>query len=1092
MPTKTLLTRLLHTGVVASLALSAPITALADDDPDLTVYKEGSVPLKKPEMKLRPIREYNVQGQMFNFPTGLRIFMQPDNTHPIITVHSITDHGSGSDPEGKGGLAHFTEHAWFKSRHDYIDPVTGDPRPDVFPSLKIMDMQSYIGATMNAYTKADTTEYMTTASAEFKNLLMQYESWRLTEPYRDIEEGEIDVEVNVILNEWRRRNEQDDALVWDYLFQAVYPEGHPYTGRSTKETLEAIELEDLQQFFDDNYTPAKTTIVVVGDFDPIQASSMIFSNFDWEVLDPRLDKEKDRWIAPMPGIENPDENNPDHWIVGAFDPTTRDLPREERPRYQYVPNEEIEPRLVSGVDPATPPDADQEVLTQVAPVPKDTVVVAWALPGSFREDSTDMLMTGYMASIAVNWELERKYDVRGEPHPYPDLDFKFCTTYPAKVNSTVLCRATFDPEVRSASDAADKLASQVSKIWDPGFTRQLNNLFVQVRNQMMMDTLFNVDDVANPFGGRAATVAETLHFTGNPNVHSSRIQDAASVSVDRIAEIAERYLKRNRYGVLHMQPMSLRERDTKSAGSDYAGASAEDDLVDDKAENTDLYTPERVAESWVEPNFDGIEEFKLENGLRVVVHRHGTAPIVSAMLMIGGGSRMSPTELYEFFKTGTRSDFEFDSLRIGAFEGQRDYNFHQARSVKVLAGNLDGGLYALRYWADTLHPETGGLGEYVRDRKKSLKKLWNTESWHSAGVRNEVLYPNHPYGKRTTLDDLDQMKAWGRSKLSDMIDNRMRPENATLVIVGDVDKEEMRKLAYETFSSWSSKGEMEPIETLPDPDMPKGSPRVVLTDSPALTQSNLRSSCRLNYRGREDDEAVSLLSSIVRTDVFGDLRVKEGLAYSPGGNAYPVTDKAAVMNFYALATNAGVARVVEYFRDWASRHEEEGFSEEKIRTFKMRLARKVGVQAQSTDQLADLMGSVIDAGETWEGHLQTGERIAAVEASDLQRLLEGCSDHIVTTITGPADTIEPLLIDKDIDFETLEWKNARDDIYMEQDPKGFVKFEKEAAKTYKKKRKEYTKACAKDSEARECTLLEVLEEDWEEEQERKAERKKGE
>ena len=57
---------------------------------------------------------------------------------------------------------------------------------------------------------------------------------------------------------------------------------HPYA-RSTigsHETLSNINLEKVQEYIEDNYRPANTTIVVVGDFDLKDAGNLIFEGFE--------------------------------------------------------------------------------------------------------------------------------------------------------------------------------------------------------------------------------------------------------------------------------------------------------------------------------------------------------------------------------------------------------------------------------------------------------------------------------------------------------------------------------------------------------------------------------------------------------------------------------------------------------------------------------------------------------------------------------------------------------------------------------------------------------------------------------------------
>lgn len=1097
MSIKTRLTSLLQTSMIATIAL-APCLSMADE-PEITVYKEGKVPLKKPELKLRQIPAYSLNSQVFDFPTGLRILMQSDRSHPIVTVHTIYNHGSAHDFPGREGLAHFVEHTWFKSAHEYVEPVTG--RTDVVPKMKIMDLQGYIGATMNASTWADLTDYMTTASSEFKDLLMQYESWRIAEPYAEIQEEEIKVEVNVILNEWRRRNEQNLALFSDFAPLVIYPEGHPYAHSSTKETLDAITFDDLKKYFDMYYKPDQATIVFIGDFDPIEASSLIFRNFDWKLLDPELDPEQDRWIAPKPGIENPDENNPDHWLVGAFTPESRGKPASERDRYEFVKMEEIKPRIDPKPDTSALPDLPpREVLVEKLPIKNDLAMAVWAMPGGYREDNDALQLVGALANIVIDWGMEPK---PWQIDPFPELEFWGCGAWPSALNTMFFCGVEFDPDQTSAENALDKVVNQMHIMWDPTQMVYLRGAFQRASLDSMRETLFNVDQVANPFGGRAAEIGLTLHYTGNPRVHSQKIQNANTISIEQVSELAEKYLKRDRYGMLHFKPLKDSEKDTKADGSAYAGAAGEDEVIPDGEGLAEKFDHDRVAGSWVKPKLDGIKDVKFENGLRVIALQHGEVPLVGATLVVNGGTNLQPENVWDFYRDHIRVEY-FDALPIAGGE-QYPTNVRWSRARGWLPGfedadfegvmytapspNLDGVLYGLREWADGVKPDMDGLQTWIKQGRKRTIKSWGTQGWHLGDIERKHVYPNHPYSRPITLDDWEQFGEWGRPKVQEIIDTRMRPEEATLIIVGNLPVDDMMQNAYNIFSSWEGKGQKGEILGATSPDMPTEKPRVVLADDKGVTQSTIRGRCRLNYEGPSDREAVSVLSSVVGNDVFSTIRVKEGLAYSPGGYAFELDKGSALLGFQILATNAGVGRVVEYMNEWVVGHEK-GFDDNTVLAHKLRIARESGVQAQSIDQLTGRLLETVMADQSWDDLLGTGDRIADVTSDQLTRLLKGCSEHMIVTIAGPKAVIEPLLKERDIEYEVLDWKGRRDEIYETQFPSGFVKWKKEQKKEQAKTKKKLTKECAKDPESDACDDLEVLLE--EEREEKEEERKKAE
>ena len=213
--------------------LAAPVAEAADKRP------------AKPEMRVK-LPEWGLNTEIWDFPSGLRIMFQHDDSHDTVGVYSVTNHGSADDPQDLAEVAHFVEHTWFRSVHGELPPV--------------MDVIQDIGAVFNATTHNDFTDYQTFAGTDFLPLLLRLESLRLTEPYIGVTEDQITVEREVIRNEWRRRNEQSFALFANYMNEAIYPEGHGYHVSSTHDTIDNIKLKNLQDFFDEYYKPDQTTI----------------------------------------------------------------------------------------------------------------------------------------------------------------------------------------------------------------------------------------------------------------------------------------------------------------------------------------------------------------------------------------------------------------------------------------------------------------------------------------------------------------------------------------------------------------------------------------------------------------------------------------------------------------------------------------------------------------------------------------------------------------------------------------------------------------------------------------------------------------
>ena len=433
--------------LVLPFLLSLPSSALAAPSETIEVVdaKPSAKRPAKPSMQLK-VPPFSLKNQVFDFPTGLRVIMQSDRSHPVVSVFMVVDAGNDHDQEGKYGTAHFVEHTWFRSQHGDLPPI--------------MTLIQDLGVDFNATTRPDTTDYRTVASKEFLPALLRLESMRLTEPYRGVKEEHIKTEREVIRNEWRRRNEQSYALVADYTMKSVFPEGHPYHERSTHETLDNIDLATLQAYFDANYKPENITLVVIGDFDPAEARSLIFANFDPSLLHEKLTPDM-LFKYPKPGIENPDKENPTHWFTDAWDP--------DNPEEPLALRERTAPR-VSADDraPVPEPPLQDEIPRYDAAVDNQMAIVGWALPGGYRGDDINLVMTGNFASQAVNGYFRQKGMLDDDDNKR-GLKDPFCATWVMKQHSMLFCGVEITDKKRypRPERVAEMIIDQIPVMWNP-------------------------------------------------------------------------------------------------------------------------------------------------------------------------------------------------------------------------------------------------------------------------------------------------------------------------------------------------------------------------------------------------------------------------------------------------------------------------------------------------------------------------------------------------------------------------------------------------------------------------------------------------
>ncbi|TVQ91795.1 MAG: insulinase family protein [Deltaproteobacteria bacterium] len=1024
------------------LLLGLPAVSLAQA-PDEVIEVIGDAPSssrpKKPNMSIR-LPDFNLDSQIFDFPTGLRILMQSDRTHPIVSVLMIVDHGAGDDPPGKNGTAHFVEHTWFRSVHGDLPPI--------------MTLIQDIGAQFNATTRPDTTDYRTVASSEFLPLLLRLESKRLTAPYRGMTEDQVETEREVVRNEWRRRNEQSSSLAFDYLLKSVFPEGHPYHGRETNESLDAIDLETLQQYFDDYYTPDKTTLVVVGDFDRMDAFGLILENFDLELLHPDL-KPEHIVRVPRPGIDNPDPENPEHYVVTAVDPANPEQPFQLAP---FPP-----PRITEKTEPLPPPPPKGAIAEYKAAVDNRTVLVGWALPGGFRGNDTEMNVLALLASNVVAGSLGQRglLDTPNKPRGLKDPG---CFVLPMKVHSVLACAVEVTDLDRypKPEKVADILIDQFSILNNQEQSPFLDMNFAEARLETITGVLQSVDDVAQHFGGRAEDIGFHFHQTGSALYHTDRMNEVNRIEMYNVIGMGDEYLKRDRAAIVVVDPIPPTEVDRTAETSSYHGASDADAV---NTGRTTAATDEEIEASYVKPQLGGLVDRKLRNGMRVVIVPHSDAPLVQATLVVGGGSGMEPKGMFSYLSRFTDdawrspgSNAGNHALQVASTRTGGATSVNWSSGVRAPAGNLDSALWFLREEMETKSPDMAGRPTYVKRRRESFFRSIHSRSWHMQDMAFKHVYPDDSQKWVTQHDDIERMSEWRKRDVDDALTRMIQPENATLLIVGNVDADEALRLSVDYFAGWEQR---EGAEVGKMPRSTVGplnqGHKVLVFDNPKRTQTQVTRSCRLNTSGVRDMQAAAVLSNYIFDQTFTQLRVKEALAYSPGGFASVSPDGSGSMTFSSLAVNIGVGRTLEFFRDLTDKLEKGEADDSALTMYKMRRARSHGVEAQSTRQLTSKLTSALTWEQPWSMLLDAGRDIAKVDAASIQRLVSGCNDRSITTLEGPAEVIEPQLKEKGFDYEIVDWEARGEEVHQAADPKGFAKRQKKKEKAEKKKAKEKAK-----------------------------------
>lgn len=189
----------------------------------------------------------------WKLPNGLTVVLAENRRAPVVAHYVFYGAGSGEDPQGLSGIAHFMEHMMFKGSANV-------------PTGAFSRAVSREGGQDNAFTSRDTTAYFQHVESSRLALMMRMEADRMAGPL--FNPAEFEAERGVVIEERRqviesqpraRFREAFDAAMWG----AQHWRGRPIIG--WMDEIRAISRADMLDFFAARYAPGNAVLVVAGD-----------------------------------------------------------------------------------------------------------------------------------------------------------------------------------------------------------------------------------------------------------------------------------------------------------------------------------------------------------------------------------------------------------------------------------------------------------------------------------------------------------------------------------------------------------------------------------------------------------------------------------------------------------------------------------------------------------------------------------------------------------------------------------------------------------------------------------------------------------
>jgi zinc protease len=290
-------------------------------------------------------------------------------------------------------------------------------------------------------------------------------------------------------------------------------------------------------------------------------------------------------------------------------------------------------------------------------------------------------------------------------------------------------------------------------------------------------------------------------------------------------------------------------------------------------------------------------EQTLANGLRVIVVERSDTPLVSAQLIIKNGGEVDPPELPGL------ADMTANLLTKGT--QSRDAT-QIAEAVEALGGSLESGARwdaskatvgvmsakigpAMEILADVVRRPTFKSEEVERLRQQYVDNL--TLALGQPGeiarfVAARVVFGDSPYGHPIggTTESLARIS---RDDIAKMHERFYRPDNAVLVIGGNIKAKDALALATRYFGDWQKPATVIPASNAAANIATVKPGRIVVIDKPDAGQAAVYLA-RIGINRKDADYFRGIVANSVLNGYSGrlnqEIRIKRGLSYGAGSS----------------------------------------------------------------------------------------------------------------------------------------------------------------------------------------------------------------
>jgi zinc protease len=820
---------------------------------------------------------------------------------------------------------------------------------------------------LNGTTDFDRTNYFETLPSNQLELALWLESDRMGYLPDQLDQASLTNQQDVVRNERRQSIENTPyGIVEEALFHNLFPKAHPYYAdvMGSHADIQAAKIEDVRNFFKLYYAPNNASLAIVGNFDSARAKQLV-----------------EKYFGPLK------RGAPVPKIAAVTPPVTAER--------RVVIHDQVElPRVY------------EAWLTSPIFKPADALA----------DLSSDILGGGKSSRLykKLVYEKQIALDVSASQDSLI-LGSVFEIAVTARPGHTA-------EEIEKAID--EELAAFRTDGPTPAELERAQN-GVETRIIRGLERL-------GGFGGVADRLNEYNHYLGTPDYLAQDLGRYRKATVASIRAFAQEQLKPNARVVVYGIPgkpdlgPDVPTPKTQQKGKNTGGEAV-------NAEAAWRANPPQAAPA-TPLNLPVPEIFKLENGLTVVYNYRSGLPVVTASLVFNTGSGANPIDkpglasftanmLQQGTATRNATQIADEAALLGATLTSGANMDGSSVGTSALSKNFSG---ALDLVADiVLHPAFPP-DEVERRRAARLAALANDRGNPNVVVSRTgvaaLFGPHHPFGYDNSGTE-ESNKAMSREDMMNFWNTNYVPNNAALVIAGNISLDELKALAEKKFGAWKTGDAARPQIGAPE----KTKARIVIVDRPGAQQTMVRLLQLGVGRATPDYSALEVMNSELG-GLFSsriNLNLREDHGYTYGASSAFVYRRS--QGYFAtgggIRTDATAPAVTEMFKE-IRRMIDTPMTAEELALAKDSQSRSLPGLFEASSEAAGALAEIFLYDLAPDYYAKLPARLSAVTVADAENVARKYlhPDQMILICVGDRAKIEPELMK--LDLGAMEIRDA--------------------------------------------------------------------